>query len=71
MSSNIEFTTADGLTKIFDGLSPKWLGNLRSRGHGPRYFKRGRRVFYRVQDVRLWIMANEVETADQRGEHKN
>ena len=36
------------------GLSPSTLNTLRSRGGGPPYVKMGRRVFYRVKDLRAW-----------------
>lgn len=36
------------------GLSPSTLNTLRSRGGGPPYVKMGRRVFYRVKDLRVW-----------------
>lgn len=36
------------------GLSPSTLNTLRSRGGGPPYVKVGRRVFYRVSDLRAW-----------------
>lgn len=35
-------------------LSPATLNTLRSRGGGPPYVKMGRRVFYRVSDLRTW-----------------
>ena len=36
------------------GLSPSTLNTLRSRGGAPPYVKMGRRVFYRVSDLRAW-----------------
>ncbi len=36
------------------GLSPATLNTLRSRGGGPLYAKVGRRVVYRVKDLRAW-----------------
>lgn len=36
------------------GLSPSTLNTLRCRGGGPPYVKLGRRVFYRVKDLRTW-----------------
>lgn len=36
------------------GLSPATLNTLRSRGGGPPYVKMGRRVVYRVKDLRAW-----------------
>ncbi|HMN37314.1 MAG TPA: helix-turn-helix domain-containing protein [Hyphomicrobium sp.] len=39
------------------GLSEKTLENRRANGTGPKSFKIGRRVFYRVADVRAWLQA--------------
>ena len=36
------------------GLAPATLTTLRTRGGGPPFVKLGRRVFYRVQDLRAW-----------------
>ncbi|HWB74869.1 MAG TPA: helix-turn-helix domain-containing protein [Nannocystaceae bacterium] len=36
------------------GLSPHTLKKLRQRGGGPRYCKLGRRVVYRIADLRAW-----------------
>lgn len=37
------------------GLSPATLATLRSRGGGPRFFKRGSRVHYMFADVQKWL----------------
>lgn len=39
----------------FVGLSPATLRTLRSRGGGPPYAKVGKRVVYRVADLRSWL----------------
>ena len=36
------------------GLSVKTMANMRSRGEGPRFIKRGGRVFYRIEDLDEW-----------------
>lgn len=36
------------------GLSVKTMANMRSRGVGPRFIKRGGRVFYRIEDLDNW-----------------
>ena len=36
------------------GLAAATLNTLRSRGGGPPYAKLGRRVVYRVADLRVW-----------------
>jgi hypothetical protein len=39
-------------------LHGKTLANLASQGRGPRAYKMGRRVYYRYEDLMLWIEAN-------------
>jgi hypothetical protein len=43
------------------------LANLRSKGRGPKYFKRGRKILYKESDVDLWLLENPVMTMDQHG----
>lgn len=42
------------------GLSPATLNTLRSRGGGPPFYKLGRRVVYRVADLRAWLDSKQV-----------
>ena len=56
------FIAANAVDKLFPGLSPKTLANLRSQGRGPRYYKRGRKVFYRVEDIERWLTDGEMKT---------
>ena len=58
------FIAASEVPRFFPGLSPKTLANLRSQGRGPRYFRRGRRVFYRMEDLERWLMEGERKTAE-------
>ena len=58
------FVSATEVEKLFPGLRAKTLANLRSQGRGPRFFKRGRRVFYRVEDLERWLMEGESKTAE-------
>jgi hypothetical protein len=60
-----EYSTPEKLVDRFDGLKLKTLANLRSQGRGPRFYRRGRRIFYKIEDVRRWITQNEVKTIDQ------
>ncbi|AJE33703.1 hypothetical protein B842_09270 [Corynebacterium humireducens NBRC 106098 = DSM 45392] len=34
--------------------TPQALAQMRYRGDGPKYFKVGRSVFYRLEDVEAW-----------------
>ncbi|HUH70028.1 MAG TPA: DNA-binding protein [Mycobacterium sp.] len=40
------------------------LAQMRYRGTGPRYVKRGRRVLYRWSDVRNYLDANTLQRSD-------
>lgn len=42
--------------ELFPGLHPKTLANLNSIGDGPPGFKRGRLVFYRVEDLENFLL---------------
>jgi len=44
--------------RLFPGLHPKTLANLNSKGEGPRGFKRGRLVFYRVDEIERYLQVN-------------
>ena len=65
-SENVELSTPERLSDLFLGLSVKTLANLRSAGRGPRYFRRGRRIYYKVGDVRDWLTQNPFVTVDQK-----
>jgi hypothetical protein len=48
--------------------SPEGLAQMRYRGTGPKFIKRGRRVLYRWSDVSAYLDANTIErTDDPRG----
>ncbi|RKY39752.1 MAG: helix-turn-helix domain-containing protein [Candidatus Makaraimicrobium thalassicum] len=51
------YLTRKQVAELF-GVSPKWLANLSSQGRGPKYFKLGRKVLYRAEDVEAWIQKN-------------
>ena len=48
------------------GIPEGTLANLRWSKKGPRYFKKpgGRGVFYLLEDVRVWITCQPVQTMD-------
>ncbi|MBW1976096.1 MAG: helix-turn-helix domain-containing protein [Deltaproteobacteria bacterium] len=54
----------DEVEKFFPGLKPKTLANLAWQGRGPRYYRQGRRVFYRVEDIERWLTQQPILTAD-------
>jgi hypothetical protein len=48
----------------FPGLNPKTLANLFSEGRGPKAYRRGRKIFYRVDELEAYLMAFPVQTFD-------
>jgi len=44
------------------------LANMRSRKKGPKFYKQGRRVFYKVNDFEAWLFSNPVMTTDAHEE---
>ncbi|HME42601.1 MAG TPA: hypothetical protein VKF36_05895 [Syntrophorhabdales bacterium] len=46
------------------GIPVGTLANLRSQRRGPRFYKRGRRVLYYIEDVERWLRAYPVQTLD-------
>jgi len=48
-------------------VSPATLNTWRSRGRGPKYYKAGRRVLYKSQDLEEYINSGLVMTRDSQG----
>jgi hypothetical protein len=46
------------------GVNVGTLANLRSQRRGPKFFKVGRRVIYRVEDFEKWLTSSPVLTLD-------
>lgn len=46
--------------------TPDGLAQMRYRGTGPKFIKRGRRVLYRWSDVRNYLNANTIQRTDDR-----
>jgi len=53
-----EIMTAEELGEFLGHVSEGTLGNWRYKGHGPRFYKAGRRVLYRKADVLAWLEQN-------------
>jgi hypothetical protein len=50
------------------GTTEAGLAQMRYRGNGPKFIRRGRRVLYRWSDVRNYLEQNTVQrTDDPRG----
>lgn len=50
------------------GLNEGTLANWRSQKRGPKYYKVGRLVKYRLEDVEAWVNKHPVLTVDSLGE---
>lgn len=48
------------------GISREAAAQERYRGTGPRFFKRGRRVYYRWADIYAWEAANTQERTGEK-----
>ena len=46
--------STDELAERYPGISKLTLTNWRYKGTGPRFFRAGKRVFYREADVLAW-----------------
>lgn len=46
------------------GLNCGTLANLRKQKKGCIYYKRGKSIFYFIDDVERWLRSNPVQTAD-------
>jgi len=49
------------------GLNVGTLCNMRFNKIGPKYYKLGKKVLYRVDDIEKWLAENVVLTKDQMG----
>ena len=49
--------TPDQLAERYEGISVLTLQDWRYKGKGPRYFKAGKRVYYRESEVEAWEKA--------------
>jgi excisionase family DNA binding protein len=60
--SKITLTVDEAVERF--GIPKGTLNNLRSARKGPRYYKVGKRILYRVDDFQKWIFSNPVLTTD-------
>jgi hypothetical protein len=65
--ADLDIALPPKVAKLLDTTEPG-LAQMRYRGTGPRFIKRGRRVLYRWSDVRAYLDANTLQrTDDPRG----
>lgn len=59
--------TPEDLTSRFSGTNKQTWAQHRYRGTGPKFFKVGRKVYYRPEDVQEWIENNlQTRTDDEK-----
>lgn len=46
--------TPEDMARLFPNTTRQTWAQMRYRGNGPKYYKVGRKVFYRPQDVEAW-----------------
>lgn len=46
------------------GIGAAVLANLRWQKRGPAYFRVGRKIIYRPEDIELWLFRHPVLTSD-------
>ena len=55
-----------GTAASYTSVSKKRLEKMRCAGGGPRYYKRGRSVFYSLQDLDEWMRAGAQMSTSER-----
>jgi hypothetical protein len=46
------------------GVAEGTLANMRCRGEGPKYYRMGRKILYRLEDAEQFFFSNPVMTRD-------
>lgn len=49
------------------GKKPTTVRKWRERRTGPAYYRNGAEVFYKLEDVRLWLESQRVDPAEPKG----
>jgi len=63
MKNERKALTAKEVSEIY-GINLGSLCNLRWSRRGPKYFKAGRRIVYRPEDVEQWLFSRPIFTID-------
>ena len=58
--------TPDDLCDEFPGTTRGSWAQHRYKGTGPRFFKVGRSIFYRREDIDTWIEMNLLDRTDRK-----
>jgi hypothetical protein len=47
---------------LFPGLSPKSLANLLCEGRGPKAYRVGRKIYYKIKDLESYLTQSPIQT---------
>jgi len=66
MKQNLKALSPEDVLMIYPGLagSTASLANMRCQKRGPKFFKLGRKVVYRPEDIEAFLFKNPVLTID-------
>ncbi|MCX5806970.1 MAG: helix-turn-helix domain-containing protein [Proteobacteria bacterium] len=67
MHKNKQAITAEQAAEVY-GLSKGTLANMRFAKKGPKFYKVGRKILYKVTDLEAWLYQNPVQTLDSRND---
>ncbi|MGC8719367.1 MAG: hypothetical protein ACP5TY_05095 [Thermodesulforhabdaceae bacterium] len=65
MREEVFLVRASEIERFFPWLEPRFLANLRSQGHGPKYCRKGKLIFYCPEDIENWLKGQCVRTVDR------
>lgn len=49
---------------LFPGLNGKTLANQLSEGRGPKAYRVGRKIYYRVEDLEAYLTQSPIQTSE-------
>lgn len=55
--------TTEEVVEIY-GMNQGTLANLRWKKIGPKYYRKGRRILYKPEDIERWLFAEPVLTVE-------
>lgn len=58
--------TVDDMMTRYPGTNRQSWANYRYRGNGPKFFRVGRKIFYRLEDIEAWESETAVSRSDER-----
>ncbi len=68
MDKNAKALSAKDAIALYPALGcAGHLANLRNQKRGPRYFKTGKKIVYRPEDIEAFLFKNPIQTVDSVG----